>query len=537
MKKIMILLCLFSYMAQAQQMKSILSNEVKDVKIFQAGAQVDRTLKATVEAGITQLNVEGLSANIDKNSISVSGNGDIVLLSVVQHLNFLNTEKKSAEQIRMEDTLEVLQNQQERLNGNEAIYKEEQSLLQANKAVGGANTGVTIDNLQKVADFFRNRMMELQEKMIEVHQSQKKLAEQLSKVQQQLTELNGKRNQPTSTIAITVSAKSHATASLDLSYYVTGAGWTPQYDLRAKNTDGPVQLAYKANVFQQTGESWDDVKLTLSTGNPSLGGMKPTLGIWYLDFYRPTYRGKYKENKSLQPISGNTAYDIEAAPSENNELSKMETVANYVTMDENQLSTEFEIAMPYTIHSDGQMHAVDIKNYSLKATYAYFAVPKIDKDAFLVAHVTGWEELNLLPGKANVYFESAYVGESFIDPRSTKDTLDLSLGRDKRIVISREKKKDLSTERFIGSTVEKELNYVLTIRNLKKESISITIEDQVPVTKNGDITVKAGEYSGANYNEETGQLTWKLTVAPSASVEKKFDYSIRFPKDKLISGL
>src|SRR5207237_909520 len=119
--------------------------------------------------------------------------------------------------------------------------------------------------------------------------------------------------------------------------------------------------------------------------------------------------------------------------------------------DENQLSVDFDIQLPYSIPSDSKAHTVDVQSYNIPASYSYFAVPKLDKDAFLLARVTKWEELNLLPGNANIYFEGAYVGQSFIDPRNAKDTLDFSLGRDKKIVVMREKKKDLNSTKFIGS--------------------------------------------------------------------------------------
>ena len=540
MKKLLLIPCLIYFQAQAQNEKTISNTDINEVKVFQAGAQVNRTVKSSVEAGVTLLKLDGLSANINKNSISVSGTGDVVILSVDQELNYLQNERKSAEQKKLEDSLEVLQFQLEKAGGLTATYNDEQALLLANKSVGGANVGVSMENLQKVADFFRNRMTDIRTKLLEIHKEQKKLNEKIARIQKQLNELNAKRNQPTSIITVTVSAKARTTISLEVSYYVTGAGWTPHYDIRSKDINSPVQLAYKADVFQQTGEHWENVKMKLSTGNPSQGGSKPALSVWHLDFYNPIYKNKVH---LINPGSAATQRtlsmeEIQSIPSmDGNEAVAVKSVSDYTRVNENQLSTDFDIAIKYTVPSDGKIHTVDIQSYNLQALYSYFAIPKLDKDAFLVARITGWEELNLMPGKANIYFENGYVGESFIDPRETKDTLELSLGRDKKIIIKREQKKDLSSKKFIGSNVEKELKYVITIRNTKKEKINITIEDQVPVSKNNDIVVKLGDYSGGAYNEETGKITWKTDVAPAASVEKNLDFSVKYPKDKIINGL
>jgi len=534
MRTILLISCLFYLQVSAQSEKTISASEIKEVKIYQVGAQVSRHLKTSIEAGITELKLDGLSANIDKNSISVSGNGDVIILSVVHEMNYLNNVKKTTEQRKLEDSLETLQYSLEKISNTEATYKEEQELLRLNKSTGGANVGVSMENLQKVAEFFRNRMNDIYSKLSDIHREQKKINEKITLVQQQLNEINAKRNQPTSTITVALSSKINNNISLDVTYYVTGAGWSPRYDIRSKDISSPVQLAYKANVFQRTGENWDNVKLKLSTGNPSLSGSKPELYTWYLDFNYPVrYKsGMNEKEKYSVPV---TMEEIQSAPSRGDN-SAAQTTANYTQVNENQLSTDFDIAIPYTIPSDGKMHSVDIQSYSINATYSYFAIPKLDKDAFLVARISGWEELNLMPGQANIYFEGAYVGESTINPGTT-DTLDLSLGRDKKIVITREKKKDLSSTKFIGSNIEKELNYLITVRNTKKEKINITIEDQVPVSKNNDIVVKLGEHSGGLYNEATGKITWKLDVSPASKSENQFNFSVKYPKDKVVSGL
>jgi uncharacterized protein (TIGR02231 family) len=216
---------------------------------------------------------------------------------------------------------------------------------------------------------------------------------------------------------------------------------------------------------------------------------------------------------------------------------KANSLADEIQVSENQLSTDFEIAIPYSVPSDGKQYAVDVQNYSLNATYNYYAVPKYDKDAFLTASVTGWQEYNLLPGSANVYFEGSYVGESYIDARTTEDTLHLSLGRDKKIVIKREQLKDFNSNQLIGGNRTKTISFEITVRNTKKDAVQINVEDQVPVSQDKDIEVKMMENSGAEYNAETGKLTWKLNLAPNETVKKKLTFSVKYPKDKVINGM
>src|SRR5690606_17747459 len=108
---------------------------------------------------------------------------------------------------------------------------------------------------------------------------------------------------------------------------------------------------------------------------------------------------------------------------------------------ENQTAVEFEINMPYTVASDNKSYTLDLERYELPAYYEYYSVPKVNRDAFLMAYVVDWEKYNLLDGEASIYFEDAYVGKSLIDARYIADTLSISLGRDKNVAVKREKSK------------------------------------------------------------------------------------------------
>ncbi|MBL7924416.1 MAG: DUF4139 domain-containing protein, partial [Bacteroidia bacterium] len=208
-----------------------------------------------------------------------------------------------------------------------------------------------------------------------------------------------------------------------------------------------------------------------------------------------------------------------------------------VLMNENQLSATFDILQPYSIPSDGQDYQVEIQKFSLKSEYNYVAVPKLDEDAFLTARVTGWEELSLSPGGANIYFDGAFVGESFIHPAETNDTLEISLGRDKRIVVKRDKLKDLSGSKLFGGNKERSLSFDLSVKNGKKEAVSIILYDQIPLTMQKDIEVKVEELSGADYNPETGEVKWKLQIPAGEMLKKRLSFRIKYPKDKQVIGL
>ncbi len=229
------------------------------------------------------------------------------------------------------------------------------------------------------------------------------------------------------------------------------------------------------------------------------------------------------------------------APSEiamdSDEMVEAKSLTEYVTTVQTSLNTEFEIALPYTVLSTAKPTVVDIQSYDLKSEYIYSVAPKLDPDAFLIAKATGWEEYNLLPGEANIFFEGTFVGKSFIDPNNIKDTLSVSLGRDKRIVVKREKVKDLTSRNFIGSTKRENYAWEISLRNTKSEAIKIVVEDQIPVSQNTQIEVTMLDNGGAQYNKQTGKLTWELELKPNETRKLGYKFEVKYPKDKQISGL
>ena len=269
--------------------------------------------------------------------------------------------------------------------------------------------------------------------------------------------------------------------------------------MRAVNVTKPISLVYKGEIYQNSGFDWKNVKLTLSTGEPFKGGTKPELQTWWLNFI--SYNAQYNQNNNNK---------------------------------RNSTTHTFKIKSPYTIPSDGKYHTIEIIKYSLPSEYEYSAVPKKDKDAFLVARITDWEQYHLLNGTINLFFEGTFIGNSDLNVNIPDDTLSISLGRDKNIIIEREKLKDFTKERIIGN--KKVITYVfeINIRNNKYEKINLIVEDQIPVSQNDKIDIELEESSDAEYDEETGKLTWKLELKPSEKKTLRLQYTVKYPKDQTV---
>lgn len=532
------LVLMFSFFSlQAQDEKSV-DSKITNVTVFLSRAQVTREARIRLDPGKTNLILKGLTSQLDPQSIQVSGKGSFTILGISHQQNYLNEMNLPKSLKQLKDSVEYAQRSISLINSEKEILQKEEQLLASNQKIGGSSQSLTAAELKSMADFYRARMTEIVTSKMKSDQKLRTWNERLVKWQRQYNEENDLYSRNTSEIIISVSSEASSSAELSVNYIVTNAGWNPVYDLRAVNTKSPVQLNYKANVFQSTGEEWKNVRLKLSTANPTLGGLKPELSTLYLDFYRqPSYSRKYRAAapsvaKSEAP---GTQYErleevvITEAPAA--------LVSDYVSTVQTTLNTEFDIALPYTVASASKPTLVDIRNHELKADYKYATVPKLDNDAFLLASILGWEQFSLLPGEANVFFEGTFVGKSFLDPNSIRDTLAVSLGRDKRIVVKREKLKDFSSRKLIGTNQKESRAFEISVRNTKSEPIKILLEDQIPVSQNGQIEVTVGDVGGAKFNKVSGKLSWELELQPNETKKVVYRYEVKYPKDQIIVGL
>jgi len=202
---------------------------------------------------------------------------------------------------------------------------------------------------------------------------------------------------------------------------------------------------------------------------------------------------------------------------------------------ENQTTIEFTVEEPYTVLSKSKPFTINMKELTIPANYEYRTVPKLEAAAYLVAQVTDWSQYQLLEGIANLYFENTFIGQSALDVQYFSDTLDISLGKDKNVIVKRTKVKDFSGKQFLGSDIIARRQYEIELRNNKSSAIEVVVYDQIPLTTTKNISVDVKEISGAKRDETTGELEWRLKLDPSKTQKLSFKYSVQYPGGQLIN--
>jgi hypothetical protein len=613
------LLVIGAQQSHAQNFKDKdVKTKISDVTVFLSGAQIFETGQVTIPAGKTTLRIKDLSPYVDEKSIQVKAEGDFTILSVNHKFNYLNALTRDAKIDSLRKILDESEHAMTKDEGRLDVIKEKQSLLDKNKKIGGESSGASIAQLKQAMDFYEVELSKMREEEIRISRLMAARKKTEEKLKQELNALHEQASLPTSEIEIRVSAENQVSTKLNLTYLVANAGWYPKYDIRVQNINSPLELIYKAEVYQNTGVDWKEVKLRFSNGDPNQSGQLPTLSPWLMTYARNTSFGNAlygaRAGAGIRSVKGKahsehgrplpgvnvvvkgstigTVTDTEGnysltLPENGTQLvfsfvgmksqevtissaemsvtmvddhtvlqevvntgyglqgrvagvqirgvstvkSKMDPSNIIVTrVVENQTTVEIEVQTPYSIKSNGEKLQVDLRKHQINALYEYYAVPKLDKDAFLIAKVINWDQYNLLEGEANLYFEDAFVGRSVLNAKSLEDTLDISLGRDKNIIIGRMRNEQFSKRRTFASNVVELRGYKITVRNKKSQSIKLTIFDQIPVSIISDISVNSIELTQGQLDEKTGKITWELIVEPQQQKEIDLQYEVKYPR-------
>jgi uncharacterized protein (TIGR02231 family) len=528
--KNIILFCLIANLSIGQAIKEqIAESKIEKTTVFLSGAQVNRTAKVSLSAGKTELRFKHITPDLDVKSIQVKSEGDVAIQSVTHEKDYLGAKPNIAEINKLEAQREIIQDKIALDKSLLTVYKREEEMLIKNQLIVGQNTGLKATDLKESVDFQRIRMTEVLAKQLDLDKIIKKEEIEALKITNQISQITGNRGEETSVIVVTVLANNAGNANFAISYFVNNASWTPSYDLRVKDISKPLNLTFKANINQNSGEDWKDVKLSLSTAEPRQQGNAPVLNTWYIE---PTPQVRMTKFSAPE-----IKYDSDIKPALDNQHALAEVVnVGYGAVQTNyqQTAKSFDLPQLYTIKTGSENFQVDLKPLEIPAMYEYYVAPKYDKDAFLTAKIVDWEQYDLMAGNMKLYFEDTYLGDSYLNVNN-QDTLSISLGRDKGVIVTRTKLTDFRKKQSLGSNKTDSRGYEIILRNTKHQPINLTIEDQFPISKSKEIEVNDQEADEAEINKETGKITWKLVLEPNKEKKLKHKFTVKSPKSMIFN--
>ncbi len=534
-------LCSSIIFASKNEMASI--SNIKNVIVFNKGVNVQRYGSVTLKEGDNTIYIQELSPYLANESIQfLMKSNKVIINSVSKEMNYLGIPNHLSNDVKLlNDSLLKTKENLRLANVAMEVYNQEKDLLNENKSVLKLSKEFIIDDLMDLTDFFRERMLDVEGKISNTNKEIAKINKTIQNIERQIKALNSKAKNQYSNVVIQVTSEVNKNIDYELSYNINNrAGWKPCYDIRVDKIHDSVNITYKAEMYQNTNEEWEDIKISLSTGNLNQSNNAPSFNPNYL--YANNY---YKSRVISSPSPRYDKYEGTAATAnvdvgmamEDDIMEVSSSSADFTTVDFSGTQIQYDIGLPYSITSSNKSLFIEIQKINLFATYDYYSYPKMDKDVFLMCHLSSIAQQNFLSGEAQLFFEGKSVGKTYLDPLSTKKTIDLSLSRDLSIIAQRKPIKKLSIETKIGDKVKQERTFEVSLKNNKQERVKVKLVDQIPVSNDKSINVELMESSEAKLTKNNGKLTWIIELEPNTSVTKSFSYVIKYPEDKRVYGL
>jgi hypothetical protein len=607
-------LILFKY-SFSQPKRITAESSVQEVTVFYSGAQIRRNATVQIPTGRMEIVFSGLSNQLQQQSVQLRADANITLLSVQAIKDYFSQRKIEQDERILIDRRAELNDKLDADSRMLQVYKNEEQMLIKNQQIGGQN-GVKAEDLRQALDLQRQRLADVYQKEMDIDKRIKSSQQELAKTNLQLAEMSKKKDSVTYTVTALIDAKQIETVKFQLLYTIKDAGWYPAYDVRVSDVAKPLQIVMNANVYQKSGETWKDVTINLSTGNPDDNATPSHLQPWTLGFYDPsvawmrtqtqhgTAAGRITDDKGT-PLQGatvsvkgttmatitdvngffklqdvpaggvlvisavgfsskqvvvrpgyltiamapnvsnlqeivvvgygtNRSEDADfnipaAAPQKQKEIQTVDISTQY-----QPTTTVYRIHEKYSWETDGKTTTIGIKNIDIPAVYEYFSTPKMDPSVFLTAKILNWQEYDLQPGEANLYFEGTYLGKTYVDLFSVGDTLPISLGKDNSVTVSRKLSKEYNTKSFLGNNRTETRQYDIVVRNTKKIPVKIVIQDQFPMSVTKDISIDNQKAPGGQIEKDSGIVTWILQLVAGQEKTLGLSYEVKYPRDKKV---
>lgn len=537
MKRLFLAVIALSLPIIAQEKPTFTQAKIKQATVYFTGAALTHTASANIPKGTSELVIKNVANALSEETIRVLAPSNVTVLSAQftnQYMEEYDTERYAPALRRVQDSLTLLDNQLKKCR-NERYSKEKTiSFLDGNNALQGNQDGIALSDIPKVMDYYTTKRIELLNSIDEIKTKEETLSAAITKLNAKLdTNLSKQEHLSNGKIILQLMSPVAQKADFQVSYISTQATWYPSYELRGEKITEPIHLLYKGQIAQNTGVDWKGVKLHLSSGNPNKSNQFPVLKTWFVQLTSPRDY-EYVRNAERLNAAPLAYIKKEVAKDEKIQLEES-TMTRYTALSENQLNISFDIDIPYDILSNGKVHSISLQELQLKATYKYYTAPRVDKDVYLVAAIEDYSKYNLLPGEANIVYEGLYVGKTYIDPNQTAETLNITMGNDKKVSVKREKVAEKSQTKFISTNKEQIFTYDIILRNNKKEPVTLVLKDQYPVSIEKSIEIELLESSHASVDELSHILTWELTLKPNETKTFRLSYKLKYPKDKTVN--
>ncbi len=515
---------------------------IAEVTVFSDRARILRLGSTHLAAGEHTLQLLNIPTSLLEDSVRAGGRGANARILGVEAVRQFVTEPPEAELAALKDQLQALQDQEAALADQDRAETARLTFLESLQNAGGASIPrgiahgrVSLDAVVTFSQYLTAEMEAALARKRDIAHQRREVAKEIEAVQGRLSPRwdTPERRQ----INVLVETAAETDLELEIEYVVVGASWEPLYDVRL--VEETVTVTYLANVRQQTGEDWPEVRLSLSTARPAVSTTIPELRPWFIDAYKPAPPPPMPAPMATAPMRAARAMQAAADTDTFMEAAQpapaMEVAAAEV--ESTGASVTYRVARPIAVPSDGSPHKTTVSNLDMEARLDYVTVPKIAEEAYLRAIIKNTSDLILLPGSANIFHGSDFIGTTRLKTVVPGEEFEAQLGLDDRVKVKRELIGRTTGKALIGNTKRTSVGYKITLTNLLPRMAHVTMYDQLPVSRHEQIKTRLQEVSpNPTEHNDLNVIKWELELAPQEKREITFAFAIEHPRELQVTG-
>lgn len=505
---------------------------ISSVVLYPGSATIERA--AQVTPGMTQLEIKGLPANFDPQTIRVQADVGIQIGQVVTR-DAGRAESVSAREAELEAKIEALQDKIALMDVDAKSAALVHGYLEKLGSAGASSDKqqplVDARSMSAMLDAIRRGGSDAFERMHKAEVQKRELNKQVEALQRDLAKLrSGSRDAR----EITVQLAARQAGVVRLSYQVNHAGWKPAYRALLDSNASTVDLERMATVSQKTGEDWSSVKLKLSTGQPRLSPEAPEPHTWVLTYYKPVPVER-RAYATAAPAPAPATAPIAGMRFKGAEDDYIPPVI------ENQGSfvTEFEVPSRVTLPSDGREISVALARQAVPVKLRVRTVPRIDKSAVVTAEAARPDGV-WLPGSMQLFRDGSYVGKTHWDAQAS-DKFMFAFGRDDLIRVTVDRSDERSgTSGILSQQNERRVADVYTITSFHKKPVDLLVLESSPVSTSEALKVQTQfqpQPTIPQWEQQRGVVGWETAIAPNQTMKVNVNYTVTYPKDGSVTGL
>lgn len=505
--------------------------KVTEATVYLRGAKVTGNSQVKLTKGKNFVRIQDLPIDINVHTLNVKFPKNVDMMSITPQRQTFKPSDPHPDQDKLYKEKDAINNEMELLNIKIRTLQAEKGILDNNKQIVSHDKQTNVEQLKQLTEFYAKKALEIDTQIFQLNQQKGKLQQKVNDINTRLQEIKPMQKILGYDVVLELDSPVEQTAEIFLSYLVDNAGWIPSYDVRAQTLKKSVELTYKGKIYQNTGQDWNNIKLSVSSYRPNLNTQRPILHSMYVMEFQPEVYRPVPMSDAQGRVS-NAYQTVEKKERDNynaEEIAFAEPAA-WIATNESHLSVIYELNKKHTIASSNESQHVLLDKRDIDAEYVYHSVPALTNEVHLLAKIKNWNELNLMGGEAFLFLGDNFVGKTVINSQYANDEFPIALGTDERIVVKRTRLQDESKTKKAGKDEIGIHRYEIVYKNNLTFEITLEILDQLPITQDDRIQITDGQYGNAEHNETSGALLWTYQVAAGKSGKFEFSYKITHPK-------